>query len=264
MRINRSHPDDNFTISPNAMLQDERLSYVALGILVRLLSRPDGWSTNADTLWRQAKRSHGTKSGQGREAIRAAFVELEKYGYLVRRKVKGEGGLIATVMELYDTPDHQGTDFRAPEIQASDIWAPDSLSSIERTDQQSTDVESTEDKHSSALAGARAAAADASADIRVRELRDFYDAVNRMSEHDVRMALLKLEKRHPRIYGQCRRQTLDHLKAGYPALLKSDKGPQNADRLAYQYALRHYSKANRWPMWLIRELPKPVHLKSVS
>jgi hypothetical protein len=261
MRINRSHPDKNFTISPNAMLQDERLSYVALGILVRLLSRPDGWSTNADTLWRQAKRSHGSKTGQGREAIRAAFAELEKYGYLVRRKVKGEGGQISTLMELYDTPDHRGTDFRASETRASDAWASDSPASIERTDQQSTDQESTEEKHSAALADTRAAAAAASARDE-DQLHRLYTSVHKLTDTELRNALLAFEQKRPRIYRECRNAAIDQINGEDSNALKADNAGLVIDRLSFKYALKHY--APEWPAWITRSLPEPAHLKSVS
>lgn len=289
MRIHRSHPDDNFTILPNEMLRDARLTYAARGVLAELLTHTDGWETNADALWRLARR-HRPKTAEGRRAMRSAFAELEDRGYMVRRKSQHDDGRFATALEIHDTPDHRGTEsgmsvwdtgisdsgaspgdyadrgtaYRTSVGQTSADETSVGGTSSRSTNQRSTKEEVQGKEHSSALAGARAANAGALADIRARELRDFYDAVNRMTEHDVRMALLKLEKRHPRIHGQCRRRTLDHLKEGYPALLKSDKGPQNADRLAYQYALRHYSKAKNWPMWLIRPLPKPVRLKSVS
>lgn len=39
-----SKPADNFLIIPNVALFDERLGYVARGVLHELLGRPPGWA----------------------------------------------------------------------------------------------------------------------------------------------------------------------------------------------------------------------------
>lgn len=98
MRIYRSHPDDHFTIIPNATLRDERLTPAARGVLVELLSHSDGWATNADAMWRRMQRRRGgdKKRGCGRRAYREAFTELEECGYLIRTTVRGEDGCFVT------------------------------------------------------------------------------------------------------------------------------------------------------------------------
>lgn len=187
MRIHRSHPDENFTILPNATLQDDRLSFVALGILCQLISRPADWSITADGLWQQKQRQQGKKTGQGREAIRAAFAELEKLGYLVRRKTKGEGGQWVTILDLYDTPSHhadeaaepstnpwdaidakraaeeqeailnRGTEYRASEDRLSGDRASANAALLQSTEAQ-RDIQSTGDKDFATLADARVGA----------------------------------------------------------------------------------------------------------
>lgn len=107
MRIHNSPPDDQFTALPNAMLRDERLSYMARGVLAEILSRPDGWAANADTLSRLAKQHRAGMSSEGRRAIRAAFAELEELGYMVRTMTRGERGRFATDLLVYDTPGHR-------------------------------------------------------------------------------------------------------------------------------------------------------------
>lgn len=106
--IHRSKPTGNFTILPNELLRDDRLSYCARAVLAELLSRPDGWETNADALSERARR-HRDGRGEGRRAMRAAFAELEEAGYMVRHKRKGEKGRFVTVLEVYDTTGDRGT-----------------------------------------------------------------------------------------------------------------------------------------------------------
>jgi hypothetical protein len=103
MKIHRSHPRERFTIIPNETLRDERLSYLARGVLAELLSRPDDWQTTADALWRRGRHARGP-AGEGRAGLRAAFAELEACGYLKRIRRRAIGGRIATDMHVYDVP----------------------------------------------------------------------------------------------------------------------------------------------------------------
>lgn len=109
MRIRRSKPTNNYVLIPNGTARDERLSYLARGVLVEILSRPDGWETNADALSERARQYRGGKRGEGRRALREAFAELEAAGYMIRRKERGPKGRIVTLMETYDTPQNRGT-----------------------------------------------------------------------------------------------------------------------------------------------------------
>jgi hypothetical protein len=43
MQIHRTRHTRGFTVLPNTLLQDRRLSYTTRGLLADLLSRPDGW-----------------------------------------------------------------------------------------------------------------------------------------------------------------------------------------------------------------------------
>lgn len=291
MRIFRSNPEERFTILPNATLQDDRLSFVARGILAELISRPDGWDINADALWQQAKRRRGKKSGEGREAIRAAFVELEQYGYLVRRRIRRDGR-INTALDLYDTPGHRapeasahaddreipagqsgssgsrddhkhrGTDFRASESRASESRASENPACKERTDTQRTELQSTEDKHSSTLADARVAAADAAARDQEAELHRLYKAVNRLTPADLGNALLAIEKNRPRIYRACRNDAIGQFRKDSPGILKAADAEREVDLLSYKYALKHYPPTKR-PTWLVGPLAGLVPLESV-
>jgi hypothetical protein len=181
MLIRRSSPEANFTILPNATLRDDRLSYTARGVLAELLSRPDGWETNADKLAERARRHRGTKNGEGRRALRGAFAELEAAGYLHRQRERiQEGGrfLFTTVMTVYDIPQDRGTEsgtseesYRGTGSGTSETGTSETGMSGAGTSETGTSLRSTDqedghedglrrvkDEHSSALASARAGA----------------------------------------------------------------------------------------------------------
>src|SRR3954464_4873397 len=65
-----------FTIVPNAIFDDERLSFGAKGALAYLLSLPPNWEVRHDHLQR--------KLGIGRKLLSRAFDELIKAGYVTR------------------------------------------------------------------------------------------------------------------------------------------------------------------------------------
>jgi hypothetical protein len=254
LRIFRSHPDDNFTIIPNAALRDERLSYTARGILAELLTHSDGWETNADALWRQAQKQRDTKTGEGREGIRAAFAELEEHGYLVRRRIQGERGRFTTVLELYDASRDRRTDDRTSEGHASADQTSASRTSLRSTNTRSTKEEETKQEDSATLANARVAAAAASArddgDDQDEQLRKLYEAVDGLSEENLRNRLLAFERKRPRIYRECRQAAIEQIKESSPDQLKSKDAGVLTDRLSFKYALQHY--APDWPAWLLR------------
>lgn len=271
MRIFRSRPDDNFTIMPNVALRDSRLSYLARGILVELLTHADGWDTNADALWQAAQRSRGGRA-EGRRAFRAAFAELEEHGYLVRRTVRGERGRFVTVLELYDTPGHQQatgsvsdgeslpehadrrTDY-ATSVDATSVNA----TSVSGTSKRSTNTRSTKEEvltkeDSAALVDTRAADAAASARDQEDQLHQLYEKVDKLTETSLRNRLLAFERKRPRIYRECRQQAIEQIRERDPQVLKTDGAGLAIDRLSFKYALQHY--APDWPAWLLRSPTK--------
>ena len=86
----------DFTILPNRALRDPHLSYRARGVLAYVLSMPDNWRTNAETLARQGL--------EGRDAIRAAINELISSGYARRVKAQDQRGQFTTELHFYDYP----------------------------------------------------------------------------------------------------------------------------------------------------------------
>jgi hypothetical protein len=104
VRIHRSASDHDGPRYRNELLQDDRLSLAGLGLLVKLLNKPDGWSSTADDISREARQHRGEKYGEGRKAIRTLFAELERCGYLVRKRTHDAQGRFVTLLEIHDTP----------------------------------------------------------------------------------------------------------------------------------------------------------------
>lgn len=105
MKIHRSRPDSRYTIIPNELLQNQKLTFTARGILVDILSRPDGWGTTADAMWELARRMRPDVA-EGRRIVRAAFAEAKALGYMVEARERQQDGTFATILHVYDTPGH--------------------------------------------------------------------------------------------------------------------------------------------------------------
>lgn len=81
-----------WTAISNKAAADARLSLDTRGLMVWLLTRPQGWQVRA-TLLPSMIRDDSTKSGHlGREAIRRMLRQLEAAGYLTRRCFRDERG----------------------------------------------------------------------------------------------------------------------------------------------------------------------------
>ncbi|MGW2562070.1 hypothetical protein ACWCXB_23010 [Streptomyces sp. NPDC001514] len=97
MRIHRTTHTRSFTTFANALLRDDSISWCASGVLMYLLSLPDGAKASI--------RSLASKRAEGRDRISAALRELEESRYLRRVLRKNpETGTLATVYEVYDAP----------------------------------------------------------------------------------------------------------------------------------------------------------------
>lgn len=85
-----------FTVVANQALQDGRLSFRATGILAYLLSLPEDVTISA--------RKIGQVKAEGRDAVLAALLELEKAGYLQRERRQDYSGKWSTVCTLAELP----------------------------------------------------------------------------------------------------------------------------------------------------------------
>lgn len=86
--------ENHFTQIPNQWLRDNRIGFRAKGVLAYLLSHKSGWRTSL---------SHLAEVGNdGRDSIRSAVLELEKFGYIIRRRLRDKGQLAGAEWELCD------------------------------------------------------------------------------------------------------------------------------------------------------------------
>ena len=91
------HDKDNpyFPLSRDAV-NDERLSFKAIGIHTYLMSKPDGWEANTGDLV--------ARHPDGMAAVRSGIEELIQYGYIKRRRVVNEfGQVVRWTMDVYET-----------------------------------------------------------------------------------------------------------------------------------------------------------------
>lgn len=85
-----------YTTIDNQVLEDERLSFKAVGVLAYLLSKPDSWEANY--------RHLATTHADGELAVRTALKELEDAGYIERRREAGAGGKFQWVQVIHELP----------------------------------------------------------------------------------------------------------------------------------------------------------------
>ncbi|MCX4598251.1 hypothetical protein OG819_54915 [Streptomyces sp. NBC_01549] len=90
---------DSFTQIANGLFRDSRLSYKAKGIFGYVSTHRDGW---------QVTLAHLVSVGpDGREAVRAGLKELERYGYLIRERLRRPNGTLGEV--VYSITDRPAT-----------------------------------------------------------------------------------------------------------------------------------------------------------
>jgi hypothetical protein len=110
--VRSKRPEAHYTVVQNEVIRDQRLSWRARGILIFLLSQPDNWKTTSAYLCSIGQ--------EGRDSVRLAMTELEKHGYLARRKHQDERGRWTTATYVYDRPQNpQELSPPKPEYQAS-------------------------------------------------------------------------------------------------------------------------------------------------
>lgn len=90
MAVLRNPNRGKFTVIDNYALQDESLSLKARGLLVTMLSLPDNWQFSENGLC-----SIFQKDGQA--SIRSGLKELEKGGYLTRKRTRDGFGRVSNV-----------------------------------------------------------------------------------------------------------------------------------------------------------------------
>lgn len=122
--------DDPYTRVPNVTVNDKRLDLKARGLLLFMLSKPDGWQFRERTL--------ADHVGVSRAQIRTALQTLITHGY-VFRVTKVVDGLPRQETQVYDVSQHEGPVSVPPLVSNPDRPEPVPLSNTEsavRTNQQ--------------------------------------------------------------------------------------------------------------------------------
>ena len=84
MAVFRVERTNNYTVMSNYHLRDKTISFKAKGLLSMMLSLPENWDYTLAGLARI--------SLEGKDAVRATIVELEKAGYIHRRQTTDKAG----------------------------------------------------------------------------------------------------------------------------------------------------------------------------
>ena len=91
------HAVRGYSVIANGFLRLPKMSLKAKGLLALMLSLPDDWDYSAEGLTKL--------TSDGRDAVRSALRELERFGYLVRsRKMGGRGRFTGVEYDVYDHP----------------------------------------------------------------------------------------------------------------------------------------------------------------
>ena len=118
MAVFRIQKTENYTVMSNYHLRDRELSCKACGLLSKMLSLPEDWDYTTRGLASICK--------DGVDSIGTALKELEKRGYLVRRRIRGSNGRLADVeYVIYETPQQVEPNTDSPHTGFPDMEKPD-------------------------------------------------------------------------------------------------------------------------------------------
>jgi len=94
--ILRRRKNRNYTVIDNAVFDDERISWAAMGLLAWLRSRPENWTINVDYLRK--------RSGLGRDKLYGQLNELIEAGWIVKEWHRSKGSFAAIEYVVLDEP----------------------------------------------------------------------------------------------------------------------------------------------------------------
>ena len=97
MSVFRINKTANYTVMSNHHFKEKKMSLKAKGLLSLMLSLPDDWDYSISGL--------ATLSKDGKDSIMSALAELEKFGYLTRKRLTDEKGRFAGVeYNIFEIP----------------------------------------------------------------------------------------------------------------------------------------------------------------
>ena len=98
MAIIRQRREKNYSIISNDILDDQRMSFKARGLLAYMLSKSDDWKFYVDELANHSEQD-------GKKAVQSALKEIENAGYLKRIKQRDKQGHFSEQdWQLLDVP----------------------------------------------------------------------------------------------------------------------------------------------------------------
>jgi len=109
--IRRAPREEGFTVLQNDTLEDDRLSWEAIGLLSFLLSKPDDWTVSKQHLI--------SCRDAGDHKIKRILGELQDAGYLARQRTQDEEGKFVWESVVYDTPQREGESIPRKSIDGS-------------------------------------------------------------------------------------------------------------------------------------------------
>ena len=96
MAIHHTRKERDYTVLDNEMLRNPNLSLKAKGLMSYMLSRPPNWVFTVQGLSVSCK--------DGPDSVRSAVQELEKAGYVVRKRKREKGKYKEVEYEIYEKP----------------------------------------------------------------------------------------------------------------------------------------------------------------
>lgn len=126
---------DNFTIIPNSIIQDKRISVKALGLFVYLASKPSDWRFSSERISNDFR--------DGITSIRASLTELEKYNYLSRIKIT-ESGKFKGIAYVINSDVAKADDVKTVGVKPDDGFSDDGKpNNISNTNNTNTELSNT-------------------------------------------------------------------------------------------------------------------------
>lgn len=95
--VRGERPESGWYALDKRISEDSRLSWVARGVLVFLLGKPDHWKVSVEHLRRQTE---GARIRTGRDGIYAVLAELQACGYLTATQARHDDGTLGPIEYL--------------------------------------------------------------------------------------------------------------------------------------------------------------------
>lgn len=103
MLIHRREDPAAAAAAQRDLLSDERLSLLAVAVLMKILNHAPEWQINAKTFAEECEEARG-RGAESKRGIRMSFRELEELGYMRRTKGRKSSGDFYTTLEATDVP----------------------------------------------------------------------------------------------------------------------------------------------------------------